>query len=260
MPEPYVFIGTALPPLSLDEKPELSYPELKRLLKDNLSEKDYNQIRIYQRYFNLRNAYLMLQGAQIDPYGDLNENQLEEALIATEHLPKYLVNYLNKYDNKQDRLSFYPEVVAAYFREEKNQAVGILKDYLDLERSIRLVSSAFRAKKLGWDIDKELQFEDPQEELIAQLLAQKDSKEFIISEKYDALVKILNEYYASPLKLHKALIEYRFNKLEELVGFDPFSLDRILAYFIQLTLVEKWQKLNKEVGIQIVDDILKGSA
>lgn len=260
MPEPYVYIGTSLPPLNLEEEPEMKYKEFKQLLKDNLSHQDYLEVEIYQRFFNMRNAFLMLKGEEIDPYGSLDKNQLENAMVETQSLPSYMVNFLRKYETKDDRLKYFPEVMAAYFRHEAKEAKGLLKTYLELERKIRLVSSVYRAKKLGWDFTKELQFEDPHEQLIAQLLAQKDVKEFVFADEFEEIAKILDQFYHKPLELHKALIKYRFDKLEEMVDFDVFSLDRIIAYYIQLILVEKWQKLDKQKGIEIVDAILKGSA
>ncbi|QLH37661.1 MAG: DUF2764 family protein [Parachlamydiaceae bacterium] len=88
----------------------------------------------------------------------------------------------------------------------------------------------------------------------------KDSKTFEFPSEFQDLKQIVEENYASPLALHKALNEYRFHKLDEMAGFDVFSFDRILAYLAGFFLVEKWVALDKEQGLQIVDNIIKGKS
>ena len=90
------------------------------------------------------------------------------------------------------------------------------------------------------------------------MLAQKDAKTFEPPEKYEALKLIFDRYSDEPLELERALDEYRFNYIESLVEFtDPFSMDRILAYMSQLIILQKWNALDKEKGLKIVDIIVK---
>ena len=257
--KPYVFIGTSLPPLKIDEKPDITFTELLGLLKDNLSVADFKKIEQVQNFFNVRNIRLVLEDSEIDPYGSLDKNELEDALLEDNVLPSYVIDFLNQYPTKEERLKFFPSILATYFRKEGKAASGMLKAYLQLERQMRLIAVAFRAKQLSWDIAKALQFEDPNEDFIAQLLVQKNSSTFLFPEGFEELEKIFQASYDDPLVLHKALLEYRFNKLEQSVEFDVFSLDRMIAYFIQLVLIEKWQRLDQQKGIEIIDNILKGS-
>jgi len=58
--------------------------------------------------------------------------------------------------------------------------------------------------------------------------------------------------------LQKAIDHYRFEKIEDFVDMgDVFSIKRILAYFIQLMIVEKWFELDKEKGMRIVETIVR---
>ncbi len=38
-------------------------------------------------------------------------------------------------------------------------------------------------------------------------------------------------------------MEYKFNKIEEILGYDKFSFDRILGYMVQLIMAEKWFRI-----------------
>lgn len=255
----YYFIGTSLPPLRIGEKPDISWENLQRLLKDNLTEKDYEQTQVLRRYFDLLNMRAFLRKEPLDPFGNLDALGIEEALLGeTGLLPKYVMRYLDTHETKEERIYHFPELISAFFREEVDDNKGFLKQYLEFERNLRLILTAYRAKQLGRDLSKELQFENPDEDIIVQLLSQKDSKTFEPPEGFKDLKPILDENYQSPLALHKALNEYRFTKLDEMAGFEVFSFDRILAYLASFFIVEKWMALNKELGLNIVDNIIKG--
>lgn len=253
----YYFIGTALPPLRIGEEPEISWEGLQRLLVDNLTKKDYEQTRVLRRYFDLLNMRAFLKKEPLDPFGNLDKNDVEEALLGQPGLfPPYVMRYLDQYESKEDRVFHFPQLIAAFFREEVDDNKGFLKHYLEFERNLRLVLTAYRAKQLGRDMAKELQFENPDEDIIVQLISQKDSKTFEPPEGFQDLKLILDENYSSPLALHKALNEYRFKKLDEMSSFGVFSFDRILAYLASFFIAKKWMALNKEQGLQIVDSII----
>jgi hypothetical protein len=254
----YYFVGTSLPPLKIGEQPDISWDALQRLLKDNLSSRDYEQTRVLRRYFDILNIRAFLKKEPLDAFGNLDKNDLEEALLGkTGFFPSYVMSYLDRHESKEDRIFHFPELIAAFFREEVDDNHGFLKQYLEFERNLRLIITAYRAKQLGRDITKELQFENPDENLIVQLLSQKDSKNFEPPAGYEDLKLILDENYSSPLALQKALSEFRFKKMDEMSGFNVFSFDRILAYLASFFITEKWVALDKEQGLQIIENIIK---
>lgn len=52
----------------------------------------------------------------------------------------------------------------------------------------------------------------------------------------------------SPLERERGLDLLRWNRLDELAGFNPFSKDAILAYFLKLKLAERWAGLDQDLG------------
>lgn len=252
----YYFLGTQLPDLRIGEAPEIGFSELDQLFKENLSDRDYAKARTIRTLYDIINLRAYWKGEPLDPYGNLSANDLEEALVTRSVLPAYVFEFIDKYETNEERLRHYPELQAVFFREEIKNASGFFRYYLTLERELRLILVAFRAKKLGKDIYKELQYEDPEEDFIAQILAQKDAPSYEPPEKYQDIKVLFEQYYDKPIELHKALIEYRFNKIEEKLGYEPFSLDRILAYMIELIMVEGWQRMDQQKGLEIVDNML----
>ncbi|MEX1012523.1 MAG: DUF2764 family protein [Waddliaceae bacterium] len=254
----YYFIGSSLPDLQIGMPPEISFGDFDTLLKENLSREDYEQTLVIRLYFDLQNIRAFWKSEEMDKYGNLDENSIEDALIVRSGLPDYVFDFLEKYESKNERLKYFSELSVRYFQEElKDHSEGFLHEFLKFEREWRLVLVGFRAKKLKRDIINELQFEDPNDEIVAQLIAQKDAKVFEPPTRYSDLKAIFEEYGNQPIELHQALVEWRFEKLFTMYGDSVFSLDRILSYLVRLILVEKWMQLDQKKGIELIDSQLK---
>ncbi|ADI37972.1 uncharacterized protein CT_309 [Waddlia chondrophila 2032/99] len=253
----YYFLASALPELQIGYPPDIHFKALDALMKINLTKEDYQKAAVLRRYYDIQNIRAFWLGEEIDRRGIFNEVDLEESLVTRLGLPEYVYAFLEKYDNKESRLKHFPELVAAYFKEEGASAEGFLKEYLAFEREMRIVLIGFRAKKMGKDLAFELQYEDPYDEIVAQVLAQKDSKNYEPPTRYADLKALFEEHYEEPLKLHQALCEYRFYKVEGMYEMDLFSIGRILAYLAQLMIVERWLELDKKKGLEVIDTIVK---
>jgi hypothetical protein len=255
----YYYVGISLPSLSLDIPPEITFKDFNRLLKDNLSEKDSQKTLFIRRYDDILNLRAYWLGTSLNVHGELNILELSEAVVSQTGLPSYVYDFIDKYPNKEDRLLHFPFLLAKFFQEAVLEKDSFLRNYFNFERELRLVWTAYRAKKLGKDLNFELQFENPEEELIAQLLALKEAKIFELPEKFQNLKVIFENFDDNPLALEKALDQYRIEYIEKMIeSHDPFSIERILAYMIQLMIIEKWFELDKEKGKEIVDMIVKG--
>jgi hypothetical protein len=119
-----------------------------------------------------------------------------------------------------------------------------------------LVLTALRAKEAGRDIVRELQFEDPYDPFIANILAQKDSSDFIPPKEYEDLKILFVEKAHNPEKLNRAISEYRMKKIEEMEDEEsPFSIDQVLGYVARFLIVDSWFQLDREQGRLEVDKL-----
>jgi len=246
-----------LPDMQIGYPPDIGFNAFQFVLKTNLAPEDYAMTRVIRRYYDIQNIRFFWHKEELDPRGHFNENELEEALLTYTGFPEYVYEFLEKYEHLEERLQYFSALVEAYFQNEIEAADGFLKEYLTFEREWRLVLTGFRAKIMGRDLAKELQFEDPYDEIVAQIMAQKDAKSYEPPSRYSDLKALFEQHRDAPLKLHKALCEYRFRKVEKMYGIDVFSISRILAYMAQLIIVEKWLELDKKKGLQVVEAIVK---
>lgn len=253
----YYFLASLLSPLSLRQKPELSLSYLGRLLNTSLKPADLKKLNSLRQLIDIYNLRSFWLGNPIDRRGNLSEDELEAALVTHSGLPAYVLDFISKYPNNEQRIRQFPLLIHQYYEKEIDQSKGFVKKYLQFERDLRLVMVGFRAKELGKDVSEELQYEDPFDLIVAQILAQKDAPVYDPPEGYENLKTILIDRYHTPLELHEALSEYRINKIEEMLEGELFSIDRILGYVLQLIIVEQWQELMTREGLKIVDAIVK---
>ena len=254
----YYFVAPSLPPLSCQDKPEITFEELVIRLSVCLSKRDLEQTVVLRRFVDMYNIRALQMEEPIDSRGNLNEKDLDEALLVHFVLPDYVFEFLDQFEKVSDKIRNFPGLLARFFNEEIPKRKGFLHDYLKFERECRLVLVGLRAKQLGRDVAQELQFEDPTDPLVAHILAQKDSDRYDPPAEYADLKELIASCCMDPWAEHKVFAEYRFRKIEEIAKGDLFSIDRILSYMAQLMILENSQELDKERGNMILDTFKSG--
>ncbi|MFT4551518.1 MAG: hypothetical protein ACI9S8_000131 [Chlamydiales bacterium] len=252
----YYFLTSMLPPLEVGHTPGLHFEELNAILQERLSVEDYEQFRVMRRFVDLENLRFFLKSEPLDPRGNLSKEDIEEALSLKFGFPEYVFEFMERYESLSDRLHHFTSLLVQFFSEETPLFEGFLLDYLTFEREWNLVMVAFRAKNLGRDISRELQYEDPSDQIVAQILAQKDAMGFEPPFGYEDLKVIFENKRSDPMAFHKALCEYRFNRIRELEAGELFSLDRILGYVARLMIVERWLEMDQKLGNSIVENMI----
>jgi hypothetical protein len=256
----YFFLVTSLPVLQLGNPPDISWDELTFLLNSNLNERDYSKVRALRRYFDLENIRSFWSGFPLSRYGNFNEVDLEQALLTRIGLPSYVYDFMVQFDSKEQRLKHFSSLFESYFKEQISSSGLFLNKVFKLIRDVKLILTALRAKTLKKDLLVELQFQDPQDPLVADILAQKDSNSYDPPEAYQEVKLLYESHEESPLELQKALLQYQFQKVSELTGLQVFTLDVILSYVYQWILVERWADLDQQKGKKIINSILQGVA
>jgi uncharacterized protein DUF2764 len=121
------------------------------------------------------------------------------------------------------------------------------------EREWRLVMIGLRAKELGRDVTKELQYEDFSDPIVAHILAQRDAPQYEPPPEYLELKELLLSCGSDPWQKLKVFAAWRFRKVEEMVDRPLFSIDWILAYMVRLLIIEDWNELDEKKGKMILD-------
>jgi hypothetical protein len=251
----YFYLGNAFPKITLRAKPDISFEELKLMLEINLSKGDLDKVKILRQYIDITNLRLLWLNKDLDPHGNLNEHDLEDAILTKTELPEFVFDFLDRYESKEDRLKYFSFLMVNFFNMVIKKNKGFLNYYFDLERKIRLILTALRAKKIKRDISFELQFEDFQDDFVAYILAQKDLEGFEPPKEFQKIKNIYIKNIDDPKKMLIDLMEYKFNLIEEYSSDKNFSVDQILAFISLFMIVEDFNKLSDDVGREIVEKL-----
>lgn len=256
----YYFLASLLPQLEIGHVPTLGFSEMKELLRTNLKAEDAEKVKTLLRLIDFENMRRIFAGERIDPRGNLNAEELKEALNLgqfsdEEEFPTYLGDFLEKYKSNEERIAKFPQVLGRFLQETSENEEGFLHDFFRYEREMRIVLAGFRAKKLHKNIEEVLQYEESTDPIVAQVIAQKDTKNYEPPFEYKELKPIFEAYGNYPNELHKALTQERFEAVVEMMDSKHFTIDRILGYIARLILVERWIDLNYEEGMAIIDTI-----
>lgn len=249
----YYFLVAVLPELILGKKAPISYDELRDLLQMNLTKKDLEVVAFFQLFMDITNLQLFWRKMPIDTRGSLSEKEIDEALLARTYYPDYVFDYIDRFEKTADRLLHFSFLVSYFFRETILEIKGFLHSYFLFERELRLIMTALRSKEQKKDVGYQLQYEDPQDPLVLEILSAKDQPSYEPPKEYSVLKQIFSQKDSNPLEIAYKYMQFRFLKIDEMILSQPFSLDRILAYMAQLVIVEDWDRLDQERGKKIVN-------
>lgn len=245
----YYFLAPSFPKLILGQIPEIAFDELIYRLEMNLSSEDLEKVRILRLLIDLENIRAHYLKEPIDPRGNLSEKQLDEALLVQNLLPDYVFEFLDQFEEDSEKVAHFSGLLSRYYSEEITRAKkGFLKNLLILQREMRLVLTALRAKKTGRDVVQELQFEDFTDPLVAQILAQKDADDYDPPLDYQSLKTQVRACADDVWQQYVSVLQYEFDKIEEMTGYPLFSLDWILGFFAQFLLVDHMARLDQTAG------------
>lgn len=249
----YYFLAASLPPLVLGEKPDISFEELASRLEINLNKEDLQKTVVFRRYIDLSNIRSLFLEESIDPRGNLSEKELDQALLLKDGFPLYVFDFLDQYESVAEKLRNFSGLFSTFYAEEIPLQTGFLKAFFIFEKEWRLALLAMRAKDLGRDVTRELQFEDFSDPMVAGILAQRDSLQYDPPVEYLSLKEEFLSCGPDPWQQYRELAKWRFHAIEELVDRPLFSIDWILSYMAQLLIVEAWNDLEEEKGKMILD-------
>lgn len=126
---------------------------------------------------------------------------------------------------------------AILLNEPLVEPCSLCEAWSNIEIQLRNAVAKHRGQKLGIDYKEYLQphndFSGTIETMVADAFTQND-----------------------PVELEKALDRSRWKQAEELIGQDPFEFKKVLAYGIQLKIVERWNRMDATVGKEKIEAVI----
>lgn len=113
----------------------------------------------------------------------------------------------------------------------------LCKAWNNIETQIRNAIARHRGQKLGVDYKEYLQ---PHDGYSGQI-------EALVTDAFTS---------NDPIVLEEELDRARWIMADDLIGQDPFSFEKVLAYGIQLKIVERWNQMDVSVGKKKLEAVI----
>lgn len=254
------FLASALPPLELDGSAEIFFDKLLFLYEENLGPKDRAQLKVLRLWIDLSNICRVMESKPIDMRGNLSEPEIDEALIHRLYYPESLFEFLDRYENRSERVRYFPYLELLFLKHQAAKYSGFLAFYFRFEFELRVLLASVRAAREGVSIFEEIDKEPElaSDSFVQQMKAQKDQENIVFPDEYSDLKEMLEKAGESPLEQYEAMQGYKFTKIKQVMEENIFSLDYILGYFTLFLLVEDYQKLKAKQQHQWLEMVCEG--
>ncbi|MBO4249726.1 MAG: DUF2764 family protein [Paludibacteraceae bacterium] len=233
----YEFLLTGLPELQVDGDAPITTEALLDLFDELLDEKDAEVLGVLR----MRN----------DDEVILNiKTQYEDSFIGRPDWWEEAVEVLSDEDLRTQVLYEYGKQCKCRF----------VRDWFAYNQDLNNVMVATICRKHGFDVGKGIIGHNEVAQILRKNLPQKD---FGLAAVMDNLPEIMAVVDIENLReREKRLDAIRFLWLEEKTRFSSFSLENVLAYWLQAEMLNRWSLLTLEKGEQIfrelVADMRKG--
>ena len=262
----YYYLIAGLPELALeDNKLYCTLADFKSEYYPFLSKPDRKLLDLFYLQFDNLNLLKLLRDrdASIDLRGLYSKESLLEGIsmikegaeIAESQLPSYmsifLINYFKEsFDTSvlwDDRLA---ALYYAYALRCKNR---FMVDWFDFNLTVNNVLIALTARKYKLDIAPHIVGDT----VVCDALRTSNARDFGLSGSIDYWEQLAKAGETEDLvEREKKIDQLRWNWLEEHSTFKYFTVERIIVFFQQLSIIERWIPLDKEKGNKMFRSII----
>ncbi|MCI4624821.1 MAG: DUF2764 domain-containing protein [Candidatus Magnetoovum sp. WYHC-5] len=174
-------------------------------------------------------------------------------LFDMEDIPEFLTIYFNNNKTPLDRQNNMEALYVAYYEYLSQSRCKFIARYGQFECTLRSVLAAIRAKRAGLSLEKHTSTCKELKELILQNQTLTD---FGLKDVFNEIYQVLEAFDKDIWHRERAIDKIRYDYVSDTYPGNPFTDDTIYAYIVRLSIVERWQTLNKEQGKQYIHSLI----
>ncbi|MFI3321512.1 MAG: DUF2764 family protein [Rikenellaceae bacterium] len=245
-------------------------------LQGLLSTSDWKKLSDLWWFFDLRNILDIRSGRKgvysplsnltqseveiISKYYDADsteEIELEQLPVLPKEISKLLLAYKDdSFASENNINTFEPidsKIWAAYYKMATSSKSKFIATWSQFDLDVRNISAAFTARVKKRNIQEVLIGEN---EVVKLILSNESVQDFGLKNEFaatDELFQILSE--KDMLLKERNLDKLRIKIIDELVAFDYFNMETILAYMVKISLLNRWSMLSSERGDEVLTSL-----
>ncbi len=269
MRKEYHCLVAGLPELLFDaSKLSFALLEFKSYLKDELLASDYQIIESHFWRYDNQNLLMLLEKkeGELIPAGNLVREDFEtifslirdDALSSFDkEIPAYLGKFIQAFRDEipfDSNKSWQNQLTDLYYDYATGLENTFIREWYTFEKDLNNILTASNCRRYKLDIEPELIGSDE----ITEKLDKSSARDFGIGTEFPKIEQIMRAIDETDL-LDKEkridLIKWEF--LDESTFFHYFTIERIFTYLLKLEITDRWIKLDKKTGEELLERILK---
>jgi hypothetical protein len=260
----YYYFVTGLPDLLLDEgKQSTTCVDFAEEAQLNLIADDWLRFNLFQLPFDNANLVGLLDKKEhgFDRRGSIDETALSAGLKIPFELPEYMQHFLGAY---REGRSPHPGLSAAdqlawYFYEAMtNHENEFIREWYTFDLHLRNILAAVACRRNLQHIDALATDRDPAASMIvigrdevAEAILRSSAPDFGLSARLPWVERLLG------LLKSKLIDSLRWDMLNDMTVATYFRAETVYAFYIKLTIVERWRALDPVIGKERLDRLLE---
>ncbi len=267
----YYYLVTGLPDVSPeDAKLTYSVADFRRDCMEQLNKADCRRMNLFFLQYDNGNLLRLLADIDVlewDERGTLERDLFVatiEAVRAEEKLPEglppYMVAYIRECLSEEAPALGLPEdrLTTLYYEHLCGCNNPFLQKWFTFNLHLNNILIALTARRFGFDAAPYLVGDNE----VVRALRTSGTRDFGLSSELDYFEELARiSDITDPVEKERRLDLLKWNWLEEEIFFHPFTFERVFAYLIRLSIVERWSTNDKERGHEVfvgLIDKLKG--
>ena len=257
----YYYLVAGLPELLLDEgKQRISCIDFLDEASEQLTVSDMRLLNALRLPFDNENllSLLLKTGKPFDKKGAVEEEELASALKSPDSLPGYMQRFIDSYrENRSPVPGLTPaDQLAWFFYEEMTAASDpLISEWYTFDRNLRNIVAGLNCRRglahleaLGTDREKPAAAVVIGRDDVAEAVMRSNAPDFGLTAMLPWADRLVSLSRGSAGEFEKGVDTVRWDMLNEMTTGFYFSAEAVFAFFIKLTIVERWMALDPETG------------
>ncbi|MBN1984436.1 MAG: DUF2764 family protein [Chitinivibrionales bacterium] len=261
MSQNYYFLVAQLPALIIDStKTDLKSEEFLSQIYGQIDGADMRVIEALRLSFDNNNllSTLLTERREFDGRGNFDQETISREIKVPQQLPLYMQQFLESFQKHKPLFpGLYPgdELLWLFYEHMAQHPNEFIRQWYGFDLDLRNFLAGLNVRRLHRG-NPEFQQRFTQGNSIigrndtAQQILKSSAPDFGLSELLPWVEEVMAMDRQSPIRFEQAVDLLRWKHLDELTDNASayFHIETIAAFFIKLTMVERWKGLDETVG------------
>ena len=228
-----------------------------------ISKSDAAAVRLLYTYYDCENLINLRNGSSAhNALGNLSREEIEAEMANPTHLPCRIANVIRAYANPEGEEAetvdvgkrFEKSLFEAYYEECAQSKCRFLREWSSFDRILRNILAAAVARSLSRPIEEVTIGEGD----VVEQLQRSSAADFGLRGEYafvDGVIVAVNDEQ-NLLEKERKIDLIRWNEAGELVTFDYFDINAVMAYLVKVNMVARWSVLDVRHGREMFERLL----